>query len=132
MGMYFKDRHHAGRKLAESLVNYRNQSNTIVIGLPRGVVVVAFEVAKHLNLPLDIICPRKVGAPHNPELAIGAVTETGQGIMNERLISRLAISSSYIQLESKKEAALAKQRLQLYRSDQPARVLKDQMVLYSR
>ncbi len=127
--MYFKDRHHAGKKLADSLASYRNQPNTLVIGLPRGGVVVAFEVAKHLNLPLDIICPRKVGAPHNPELAIGAVTETGQGIMNELLISRLAIPSSYIQLESKKEAAVAKQRLQLYRSGRPTRVLKDQTVL---
>ena len=127
--MYFEDRKDAGQKLAEALVAYERQADALVIGLPRGGVVVAFEVAKRLKIPLDIICPRESGAPFNPELAIGAVTEIGQGMMNSELITRLGIPQSYIAQESAKEAEVAKKRLSLYRAGRPPRVIKDKTIL---
>lgn len=125
----FADRSDAGQKLAETLIAYEKQADTLVIGLPRGGVVVAYEVAKRLAIPLDIICPRKVGAPFNHELAIGAVTETGQGMMNADLINRLHIPQAYIDQESAKEAEVAKKRLSLYRAGHPPRVLKNKTIL---
>lgn len=64
----FRDRNEAGLKLAEKLIKYRDDSNSIVFGIPRGGVVVAGEICKELNLPLDIVVTRKVGAPFNDEL----------------------------------------------------------------
>ena len=72
--MIFKNRIQAGKMLSEKLKSHENSPNAIVLGLPRGGVVVAFEVAKELNLPLDIIVTRKISDPINPEFAIGAVT----------------------------------------------------------
>ena len=74
----FKDRLDAGKQLAQALRPYKG-TEAVVLGLPRGGVVLAAEVAKELALPLDIICARKIGAPQNPEFAIGAITETGEG-----------------------------------------------------
>ncbi len=101
--MYFADRTDAGQKLAEALLVYEKRKDAVVVGLPRGGVVVAFEVAKRLHLPLDIICPRKIGAPSNGELAIGAVTETGQGMMNRSLVTHLGVPEAYVQQESARE-----------------------------
>ena len=80
--MMFIDRQDAGKKLALELSKYKDKSNVLIIGLPRGGVVLASEVALFLHQPLDVICPRKVGAPSNQELAIGAVTETFQLYFN--------------------------------------------------
>lgn len=111
----FIDRQDAGKKLAELLMQYKDEKEVIIIGLPRGGVVLAYEVAKALNQPLDVICPRKVGAPYNPELAIGAITETGEGYFNDQLIERLEVPHKYIEAECAKEQATAKRRLELFR-----------------
>src|ERR1700722_5406163 len=94
--MIFRDRSHAGEELLPLLQTYKNMPNAIVLGLPRGGVVTAYEIAKGLNLDLDIICPRKIGSPGNPELAIGSLVDTGETFFNEDLISRLGVSSDYI------------------------------------
>lgn len=78
----FTDRVDAGRQLAEKLAKYADAPATVVLGIPRGGVVVAAEVASALRLPLDIIVAAKVGAPGNPEFAIGAVTADGQLLAN--------------------------------------------------
>jgi putative phosphoribosyl transferase len=78
----FTDRVDAGRQLAEELAAYADAPATIVLGIPRGGVVVAAEVASALRLPLDIVVAAKVGAPGNPEFAIGAVTADGQLLVN--------------------------------------------------
>ncbi len=127
--MIFRDRVDAGKKLAEKLLNYYQAAEAIVIGLPRGGVPVAYEVASRLNLPLDIVCPRKIGAPFNKELAIGAITETGDGIFNQELINRLKISTDYIKMEVEKEALEAKHRLNTYRSGRPSRHLMGKTVI---
>ncbi len=119
--MIFKDRQDAGRQLAKALSQYKKQKDTIVIGLPRGGVVLAYEVAKALSLPLDITCPRKIGAPLNPEFAIGAITETGEGIFNESVIATLGISPSYLQKTIEKEKIEAQKRLDKFRDGKPPR-----------
>jgi putative phosphoribosyl transferase len=127
--MIFKDRIDAGQKLAKALEKYKNAKDTVILALPRGGVVTGFEVAKELNLPLDIVVPRKIGAPGNPEFAIGAITETGEGIFDEETIKTYGISKEYIENETKKEKAEAERRLKLYRGERPCLVLKDKTVI---
>ena len=86
--MRFKDRTEAGQRLAFALARYRYQPG-VVYPLPRGGVVLGVEIARYLQMPLDLIIPRKIGHPRNPEYAIGAVTETGEMICNEREIARV-------------------------------------------
>ncbi|HUD01577.1 MAG TPA: phosphoribosyltransferase family protein [Rhabdochlamydiaceae bacterium] len=113
--MIFKDRHEAGLKLAAKLEKYRAQPHTVVMGLARGGVVVAHAVAKALQLPLDVIVIRKVGAPGQEELAIGAVDEEGDGFMNEAIIQTLHINPDYVLTEVAKQTNAAKERAALYR-----------------
>jgi len=127
--MLFTDRREAGRKLALLLDNYQNHKDVVVLGLPRGGVVVAHEISKSLNLFLDVICPRKIGAPFNPEFAIGAITETGQGIFNMSVIQRLGISDDYLRQEVEAEKKKAQHRLALFRKDLPPRDLKGKIII---
>ena len=117
--MIFKDRQEAGYKLISKLQKYKNKTDVIVLGLPRGGIVTAFEIAKGLNLPLDLVVTRKIGAPDNPEFAIGAITEKGEGIFNEATISIYGISQRYIDKEIKKEKKEAERRLRVYRENRP-------------
>lgn len=125
--MIFEDRREAGQKLAEALLKYKNQPQTIILALPRGGVVVGFEIAKALNLPLDIIVPRKIGAPENPEYAIGAITETGEGIFNEGEIGQ--VDKKWLAREIEREKKEAQRRLKLYRGGRPALNLRGQTVI---
>lgn len=127
--MHYKDRNEAGQKLAEELIAYKGQKDTVVLGLPRGGVVLAFEVAQTLNLPLDVTCPHKIGAPHQRELAIGAITESGEGHFNEQLCRTLGVSEKYIADETKRRAAEAKSRMSLYRPGMEPRNLKHKTVI---
>lgn len=127
--MIFADRHDAGAKLAEALKKYSRIPQSIILGLPRGGVVVAFEVAKALTLPLDIICPRKVGSPYNKELALGAVTDSGTGYFNEEIIESLDIDQEYLQSEIEKEKRVSAQRMRLYRGSKPPINLENKTVI---
>lgn len=111
--MLFRDRQEAGEKLAEGLTEYKNAVDVVVLGLPRGGVVVAYEVAKKLNLPLDIVVPRKIGAPMNPEYAIGAITESGDAVLNEA--EAAMVNQEWLQREMFKEKEEAERRLKIYR-----------------
>lgn len=113
----FEDRKDAGEKLASRLQKYKNNRNTIVIGLPRGGVVVAFEVSQNLHLPLDIVAPRKISMPGNPEAAIGAVTPDGNKVLDLEFISALEIKQDYLDNEISKEIEEAKRRIQVYREN---------------
>lgn len=115
----FKDRTEAGRKLANLLKKYHGASRCIVLGLARGGVVVAYEVAKALGLPLSVVVPRKLGAPGNPELAIGAIDETGAGYFNEELIKELGVSKTYLADEMARQIAKAKARKALFIKEEP-------------
>lgn len=116
----FKHRQDAGRQLAERLMHRRGQ-DPVVFGLPRGGVVVAAEVAEALGSPLDVLVVRKLGAPHQPELAIGAVTDGDQPqqILNEVLIRRLAVDQSYIDAQIAAQLDEVRWRQRLYRRGRP-------------
>jgi len=127
--MVFEDRNDAGKQLAEHLLHYKNHPDGLVIGLPRGGVVLSAEVAKKLELPMDVVCPRKLGAPMNPEFAIGAITETGEGIFNREAINYLQVTDDYIEKIVEEEKLQAQRRLNLYRTGMGPRVLKDKVVI---
>jgi putative phosphoribosyl transferase len=127
--MIFNNRQEAGRLLASHLHNYKEQKNTIVLGLARGGFVVAFELAQALLLPLNVVVPRKIGAPGMPELAIGSIMETGEVVYNDSIIHTLGISQEYIHQEIKKEQATIQKRLALYRQHAPLPNLKNQTVI---
>ncbi len=92
-----------------------NLFDPIVLAIPRGGVVVGYEIAKRIRCPLDVIIPRKVGAPFEPELAVGAVTEDGTLYINERFCAFYGISKSYLQSESQVQVQEIKRRAELYR-----------------
>lgn len=94
--MVFEDRRQAGRLLAEKLSDYNNREDVIVLAIPRGGVVVGAEIVKKLNIALDVVVTKKIGAPGNEELAIGAVAEDGEPIFDQDLLSRLQVESSYL------------------------------------
>lgn len=120
----FPDRAEAGKILAASLEQYKNQTDAIVLGLPRGGVVVAFEVAKALALPMDLIVTKKVGAPGNPELALGAVDDMGNGHWNHDLIDRLNLTIDELEQFVVREKQEIRSRLDLYRHGHPPLDLK--------
>lgn len=124
----FADRVEAGRRLASALASISSK-DAIALAIPRGGVVVGFEVAQALVIPLDLIIPRKIGAPDNPELAIGAVAENGTIILDDRLVKYLQVSENYIRTESEKQKLEIKRRLRLYRGDAPYPNIKDREVI---
>ena len=124
----FANRVEAGRRLASALAAFVGKDG-IVLAIPRGGVVVGFEVARALGLPLDVIVPRKIGAPDNPELAIGAMTEDGTTILDDKLVSYLGISEAYIKRESENQKLEIERRLKLYRGDVPRPDLKNREVV---
>lgn len=127
--MLFRDRVDAGDRLGAALEKYKGAPNTIVIGLPRGGVVVAYQIAQVLHLPLDVICPRKIGAPFNPEYAIGAITETGEGIFDEAVIQNYQIPRKYIEEEVEREKNIAQRRLDIFRKGKPPRDFKGKQII---
>ena len=127
--MIFSDRVEAGRKLASELVDFLDNRSVIVLAIPRGGVVVGYEVARKLRVPLDIIIPRKIGAPSNPELAIGAVTEDGTAILDEKLVGYLNVPRRYIEEESERQRKEIGRRLKAYRGDVPYPNLTNHIVI---
>lgn len=128
MVKFFADRVDAGKRLASELAQFKNK-DAIVLAIPRGGVVVGFEISKALGVPLDIIVPRKIGAPDNPELAIGAVAEDGTTFLNERLVADLGVPQSFIREESERQKAEIQRRQKSYRGDAPYPSLKNRIVI---
>lgn len=127
MGSYdcamFQDRHDAGRQLAQRLLHLKDlEPPAVVLGLPRGGVVVAAEVAAALNATLDVLVVRKIGAPHQPELAIGAVTDGPQPqvVLNQELINALGVDDAFLQAEIQRELQEVHRRQKQYRQDRAA------------
>jgi putative phosphoribosyl transferase len=116
----FRDRTDAGQQLATLLQAYAKQADAIVLGLPRGGVPVAYEVAKALQLPLDICLVRKLGVPGHPEFAMGAIAEQGVRILDRDIIQGLNISDRAIEQVIAQETQELQRRRQLYYwSDRP-------------
>lgn len=115
-GQIFESRADAGRRLAERLAHYRD-ADPIVLALPRGGVPVAAEVARSLGAPLDVFVSRKLGAPGQPELGIGAVAQGGARVLNARVVEHLGIPDDYLDRITEKELAEVERRLVLLRGE---------------
>lgn len=122
----FRDRASAGKLLAEWLSKYRGKE-AIVLALPRGGVVTGYEVASSLGLPLDIIAVRKIGHPHAPEYAIGAVDEKGTRILNESVIATL--DTKWLAEETERQRKEALRRARAYRGKRRALPLKGKIAI---
>lgn len=124
----FSGRKEAGTLLAKELIKLRLK-NAVVLGIPRGGVIIAKEIAAILGADLDIVLSRKLGCPGNPELAIGAVSEDGKLFLNEKLVSELGEDKPYIEQEKLRQLALIKQRIKQYRGVLAKLSLKDRYVI---
>ncbi|MEM6350356.1 MAG: phosphoribosyltransferase [Cyanobacteria bacterium P01_D01_bin.14] len=125
----FRDRTQAGRALATQLMAYANQPDTLVLGLPRGGVPVAYEVSQALNLPLDICLVRKLGAPGHKELAMGAIASDGVRVLNYDVLSWLAISDKTLEHVAAHELRELQRRDRVYRGDRPRPQIRDRTVI---
>lgn len=114
----FRDRVDAGRQLADRLASYRGE-DAIVLALPRGGVVIGAEVARALGAPLDVIISRKIGAPDNPEYAIGAVSESGDAMIDEEAVQVYGIPRGYIDAEIARQMGEISRRVAYYRGGKP-------------
>src|SRR3989338_2111328 len=123
----FENREEAGKLLAEKMKKYKNK-DAIVLVIPRGGLEVGFQISKKLNLPLDIVITKKIGAPQNEELAVGAVSLKNV-FLNINLISSLGISDEYIEKETQKLKKQIKERYKKYRGDKPFPNLKNKIVI---
>jgi putative phosphoribosyl transferase len=124
----FRDRKDAGRRLAAYLTAYRDR-DALVLGIPRGGVPIAAEVALALNAEMDIVAARKLGSPVSAELAIGAVTANGGRYLDEDAIRELDVSDEYLARVTEEERAEARRREERFRGSRPAPVLKDRVVI---
>lgn len=115
----FRDRFEAGQRLAEKLLHYSNKKDMIVLGLPRGGVPVAFEVAKKLNAELDVFIVRKLGVPGHEELAMGAIAPGGVISLNDEVLRMIPISDDVIDAVTRREEQELKRREKAYRGDRP-------------
>jgi putative phosphoribosyl transferase len=125
----FIDRTDAGSKLAQRLTNYMGIKGVLVLALPRGGVVTGFEIARSLHARLDVLIVRKIGAPRQPELAAGAISETGTVVLNPDVVSGYGISKDYIEdaiIRQKEEIA---RRSKLYRKGGSISNIKGKIII---
>ena len=113
--MLFRDRLDAGEKLADKLMDLKGE-RCAVIAIPRGGVVVGYAVALRLDAPLEVTVPRKIGAPGDPELAVGAVAEDGTIYVEESIASTVGVGDDWIRLEAERELEEVKRRISVYRA----------------
>lgn len=116
--MTFRDRREAGRRLTEALDGYRRR-RPFILAVPRGGIVVGYEVAVGLDAPLDVVVPRKLRAPYNPELAVGAVAHDDSVYVDSPLVSSLRIPEEYLKEETATQLEEIRRRVSVYRGDRP-------------
>src|SRR6266511_2277000 len=126
--MLFRDRADAGRRLAERLQRYRAEA-PVVVGLPRGGVPVAAEVARALDAPLDVLVVRKLGCPWQPELALGAVGEGDVTVLNQQLIAGIGLGREEVEAVARAERAELDRRVGRYRRGRPAEPVQGRTVI---
>lgn len=115
----FEDRVEAGRRLAARLARYRGRSDAVVLALPRGGVPVGCEIARSLELPLDVLIVRKLGHPSHPELALGAIASGGARVIDLQLVQRLGLTMEELgEVEESERRELAR-RQRSYRGERP-------------
>ncbi|MGI0488162.1 phosphoribosyltransferase [Pantanalinema rosaneae CENA516] len=126
---HFQNRTEAGQQLAARLISYANRPDVLVLGLPRGGIPVAYEVAKLLNAPLDLCLVRKLGVPGHQELAMGAIAAGGVRVLNYDVISWLGITSKTIDAVAAKELKELQRRDRVYRGDRAQPNIRDRIVI---
>ena len=126
--MLFRDRVEAGKRLAKGL-SFLKGKDVVVLGIPRGGVVVANEVAKDLGFPLDVVVTKKIEAPGEPEYALGAVTQEGEVIMDRQAAEALGASASYLDGQVRTKRKEIKDRLERLRGDAPYPKLEGKIVV---
>lgn len=125
----YKDRQQAGIVLAKYLKEYANQSNVLVLALPRGGVPVAYEIATALSLPLDVFIVRKLGVPGHKELAMGAIASGDIAVFNEPLMHQLNLDPSSIDAVFQSEQKELARRLRMYQGNRPFRELSGKTII---
>jgi predicted phosphoribosyltransferase len=126
----FRDRRQAGQLLAKALApHYKGRDDVIVLGLPRGGVPVAYEIANELNAPLDVFVVRKLGVPWHPELAMGAIASDGVEILNGDVVTAYNIPPNVIRAVAEREGQELQRRLQQYRGNRPLPELTGRTVI---
>jgi putative phosphoribosyl transferase len=125
----FNDRSDGGAQLAARLKEYKDQQGVIVLALPRGGVATGYEIARSLHIPLDIVIVKKIGFPGQPELGIGAVSETGTVVLNESIISTYGVPKEYIEREISRQKEEISRRVKLYRKGKRLPSLKGKTVI---
>lgn len=125
----FPNRTEAGRQLAQELQKYAGRNDVIVLGLPRGGVPVANEVAKRLCAPLDVFIVRKLGVPGFEELAAGAIASGGVRVLNEDVIRAIPHADEALEVVTARETAELKRREQIYREGRPAPELRNRIAI---
>jgi putative phosphoribosyl transferase len=124
----YRDRTEAGRRLAEAMAAYRGP-DTLVLGIPRGGVPVAAEVACALGAELDVVVARKLGAPYQPELALGAITATGGLFLDQDIIDALGVTDDYLRTVMRTESQVAHRREERFRGKRPQPAVEGRTVL---
>ena len=119
MTVKFRDRIDAGRELASHLGRYADRADVLVLGLPRGGVPVAFEVARALSAPLDVFVVRKLGLPHHEELAMGAIAMGGARVLDRALMEQFGVSEAEVEQITRQEEGELDRRQKQYRGDRP-------------
>jgi putative phosphoribosyl transferase len=125
----FRDRTEAGERLAARLADYANRSDVLVLGLPRGGVPVAYQIAKALNAPLDVWLVRKLGVPGQEELAMGAIASGGVMVLNNEIIRSLGISRKVIHQVAVAEKQELERRDQAYRGHRLPAMIQDRTII---
>lgn len=125
----FRDRSEAGRRLADALGDYAGRGDLMVLGLPRGGLPVAYEVARALRAPLDVFVVRKLGVPGHEELAMGAIASGGVRVLNEDVVQMLGISPQVIERVTARERQELERRERLYRGDLPSLEVEERHVI---
>ncbi len=125
----YRDREEAGQRLAEALSRYAEREDVAVLALPRGGVPVAFEVARRLHAPLDVMIVRKLGTPGQPELAMGAIASGGVRVVNDDVVRALHISEAALDAAARREEKEVERRERAYRGDHPSLDVRGQHVI---
>lgn len=125
----FRDRRDAGRQLAAKLEAYAGRSDVVVLALPRGGVPVGYEVAHALGVPLDVLTVRKLGAPRQPELAMGAIASGGAMFLNKGVLRATGVSDAALHAVEARERAELERREKLYRGARPASQIRGKTVI---
>ena len=125
----FKNRVHAGKQLARALDAYAGRADVVVLALPRGGVPVAYTVARELDVDLDVLVVRKLGAPFQEELAIGAVASGGIRVIHDDMVADLGVSAEYVEALAARKMAEVAQRDELFHGGRPSVALEGRVAI---